>query len=71
MKESIMLNIFDKLEWLIVRNRSYEAKGLLKRELNNVMGITEKNCKLIKLRKDYCAFCKNFNCNKNINKLKV
>lgn len=26
MKETVMLNILDKFEWLIVRNRTFEAK---------------------------------------------
>ena len=62
-----MLNLLDKFEWLLVRNRSFEAKRLVKQELENIKGITEQNCKKIKLRKDYCVMCKNYNCNKNIN----
>ena len=63
MKETVMLNILDKLEWLIVRNRTFEAKRRLKIELENLRGITEQQCKLTKVRKDYCNFCWNYNCN--------
>ena len=64
-----MLEILDKLEWLVVRNRTFEAKKRLKIELENLRGITEQKCKLIKLRKDYCSHCWNYNCN-NYNKCK-
>lgn len=60
-----MLNILDKLNWLIVRNRSFEAKKLVKREIENLKGITEKNCKSFKINKTYCKVCKNLNCNNN------
>lgn len=63
MKETVMLNILDKLEWLIVRNRTFEAKKVLRIELDNLKGITEQKCKLIKVRKDYCKYCWNYNCN--------
>ena len=58
-----MLEILDKLEWLVVRNRTFEAKKRLKIELENLRGITEQKCKLIKLRKDYCSHCWIYNCN--------
>ena len=51
MKETVMLNILDKLEWLIVRNRTFEAKKVLRIELDNLKGITEQKCKLIKVIK--------------------
>lgn len=62
-----MLNIFDRLDWLIVRNRSFEAKRLIKQELENLKSITEKKCKRFKLNKTYCRVCKNLNCNNNKN----
>lgn len=62
-----MLNILNKLDWLIVRNRSYEAKRLVKQEIENVKEITEKNCRRYKLNKTYCSVCSNFNCNYNQN----
>ena len=45
MKETVMLNILDKLEWLIVRNRTFEAKKVLKIELENISKNTEKMTK--------------------------
>lgn len=66
-EEITMLNIIDKLNWLIVRNRSYEAKKLVKQEIENLKEITEKNCKSFKINKTYCKVCKNSNCNINQN----
>ena len=63
-----MLNILDRLDWLIVRNRSYEAKRLVKQEIENIKEITEKNCRRYKLKKTYCQVCSNLNCNYNQNK---
>lgn len=68
MEETTMLNILDRLDWLIVRNRSYEAKRLVKQEIENVKEITEKNCRRYKLNKTYCQVCSNLNCNYNQNK---
>lgn len=70
MEEITMLNILDRLEWLVVRNRSYEAKRLVKQEIENIKGITEKNCKRYKLNKTYCLVCSNLNCSNNKNKTK-
>ena len=67
MEENIMFKLLDKFEWLLVRNRSFEAKRLIKQELENIKNITEQKCKKIKLRKDYCLICKNYNCKKNKN----
>ena len=64
-----MLNILNRLEWLVVRNRSYEAKRLVKQEIENLKEITEKNCKRYKLNKTYCLICSNLNCNNNKNKI--
>ena len=36
MQKIIMLNILNRLEWLVVRNRSYEAKRLVKQEIENI-----------------------------------
>lgn len=60
-----MLNILNRLDWLIVRNRSYEAKRLVKQEIENVKEITERNCRKYKLNKTYCQVCSNLNCNQN------
>lgn len=53
MQKIIMLDIFNKLEWLIIRNRSYEVKRLVKQEIENIKGITEKKCKRYKLNNTY------------------
>ena len=66
-EEMTLLNILHRLNWLIVRNRSYEAKRLVKQEIENLKSITEKNCKRFKLNKAYCRVCKNLNCNNNQN----
>lgn len=63
MKESIMLNLLERFEWLLVRNRSLEAKRLVKQELENINGVTEQKCKKVKLKSDYCLICNNYNCN--------
>lgn len=65
MEEKVMLTILDKIIWLIDRNRFVEARRIVKQELDNLKGITEKNCKLLKLRKDFCNHCRNYNCNLN------
>ena len=65
MEEITLLNILDRLDWLIVRNRSYEDKKLVKQEIENLKSITEKNCKRFKLNKTYCRVCTNLNCNNN------
>ena len=62
-----MLNILDRLALLIVRNRLYEPKRLVKQEIENLKLITEKNCKRFKLNKTYYRVCKNLNCNNNQN----
>ena len=41
--KSCVNNILDKLNWLIARNRLYEAKKLVKQEIGNLKSITEKN----------------------------
>ena len=66
MEEKLMLKLLSRFEWLLIRNRSFEAKRLVKQELNNIRGIMEKKCKKIRLRKDYCYMCKNYNCNKKV-----
>lgn len=67
MKETVMLNILDKLEWLIVRNRTFEAKKVLRIELDNLKGITQKNCSnTIYYFYDWaCKYCQNVNCESN------
>ena len=68
MEEKVMLNLLNRVEWLIIRNRFVEARRLVKREIENLKGITEQNCKPYKYNKDNCSTCKNLNCNLNNNK---
>lgn len=67
MKETVMLNILDKLEWLIVRNRTFEAKKVLRIELDNLKGITQKNCSNTRyyFYDGTCKYCQNVNCKSN------
>lgn len=67
MKETVMLNILDKLEWLIVRNRTFEAKKVLRIELDNLKGITQKNCSNARYYfYDWAyKYCQNVNCESN------
>lgn len=60
-----MLEILDKIEWLIVRNRFIEARRIVKQELENLNGITEQKCKRLKINRGYCRICKNINCKLN------
>lgn len=62
-----MLEILDKIEWLIVRNRFIEARRIVKQELENLNGITEQKCKRLKINQVYCRICRNRNCNLNKN----
>lgn len=62
-----MLEILDKIEWLIVRNRFIEARRIVKQELENLNGITEQKCKRLKINQGYCRICRNRNCNLNEN----
>lgn len=69
MEESTMLNILNKIQWLIVRNRFVEGRRLVKQELNNLKGITEIECKVHTMNTEGCKSCKNYNCNLNLNSI--
>lgn len=62
-----MLEILEKLEWLVVRNRTFEAKRRLKIELENLKGITQKNCSNTRyyFYNWACRYCLNMNCESN------
>lgn len=62
-----LFEISKTLELLIEKNRLFEAKKYTEIQLENVKGITEQKCKLKRLKKDYCNFCKNYLCNLNKN----
>lgn len=67
-EDTYTLNILDRFNWLIERNRTFEAKRVVIQEKNNLLGITEQICKLRPINKGYCRVCKNRNCNLNENK---
>lgn len=69
MKEIKMLEILRRIEICLKRNSLYESKEYIKIEIENLKGITEKNCKSSRYYCDdwYCGECKNLNCmNKEI-----
>ena len=67
MEEKVMLNVLNKIQWLIIRNRFFEARRLVKQELENLKGITENVCKVHKMNVEGCKSCTNYNCNLNKN----
>ena len=69
-EDTYTLNILDRFNWLIERNRTFEAKRVVIQEKNNLLGITEQICKLRPINKGYCKVCKNLNCNLNEKKEK-
>ena len=68
--DTYTLTILDRFNWLIKRNRTFEAKRVIEQEKNNLLGITEQICKLRPMNNGYCRICKNRNCNLNVNKEK-
>ena len=67
MEEYKMIFLLYRLETQCNRNGLFVAKKIIKQELENLKGITEQKCKKIKVRKDYCIYCKNYNCSLNKN----
>ena len=63
--DTYTLNLLERFNWLIARNRTYETKRVVEQEKNNLLGITEQICKLRPINKGYCKVCKNLNCNLN------
>lgn len=66
--DTYTLTLLDRFNWLIERNRTFEAKRVVEQEKNNLLGITEHICKLRPVNQGYCRVCKNRNCNLNENK---
>ena len=66
--DTYTLTLLDRFNWLIERNRTFEAKRVVEQEKNNLLGITEQICKLRPMNNGYCRVCKNKNCNLNENK---
>ena len=67
-EDTYTLNLLGRFNWLIERNRTFEAKRVVEQEKNNLLGITEQICKLRPMNNGYCRVCKNINCNLNENK---
>lgn len=67
-EDTYTLTLLDRFNWLIDRNRTFEAKRLVKQEKENLLGITEQQCKRRKVNEGYCRVCTNRNCNLNQNK---
>lgn len=66
--DTYTLTLLDRFNWLIERNRTFEAKRVVEQEKNNLLGITELECKRRKVNEGYCKVCTNRNCNLNQNK---
>lgn len=66
--DTYTLALLERFNWLIERNRTFEAKRVVEQEKNNLLGITEQICKLRPMNNGYCRVCKNINCNLNENK---
>lgn len=67
-EDTYTLALLERFNWLIDRNRTFEAKRVIEQEKNNLLGITEQICKLRPMNNGYCRVCKNRNCNLNENK---
>lgn len=65
MEDVKMLEILSKIKNCIERDSLMVAKDLVKLEINNLKGITEKNCKNTMYYYNNCEFCSNLNCNAN------
>ena len=68
MDEIKMLEVLKRLRICIERDSLMIAKDLVQLEINNLKGLTEKNCKNTRYYYDNCKFCSNLNCNQNSNK---
>ena len=66
-----MLEILKRIRICLEHRALYEAREYTKLEINNLKGITEKNCKSSRYYCDdwYCNQCKNLNCSGNMNEL--
>lgn len=62
-----LIDLYIKVDLIVDRNRLLEGKRLIKRELENFKGLTEINCKMVKINNNWCEVCENYNCNLNDN----
>lgn len=71
MQNENMLEIIKRIQLILELDHLYEAKEYIKIEIENLKGITEKNCKNSRYYCNdwYCKECRNFNCSGNMNEL--
>ena len=71
MKYEKMIEILRRIKICLERDSLDIAREYTKLEINNLKGITEKNCKSSKYYCNswYCKECKNLNCTGNMNEL--
>ena len=70
MEKEKFLEILKRIQLFLENDDLFEAKEYIKLEIENIEGITEKNCKntYYSSYDYYCKKCSNFNCNDNCNK---
>lgn len=66
-----MLEILKRVQICLERNSLDIAMDYVRLEIDNLKGITEKNCKSSKYYCNdwYCRECRNFNCSGKMNEL--
>ena len=71
MENKQFLEILYRIKACLSKEDWYIAREYTKLEINNLKGITEKNCKSSKYYCNswYCKECKNLNCSGNMNEL--
>lgn len=62
MEKQETIEILNRINSLLLKNATFEARDYINLELDNLKGITSKNCKGAKL--NFCKSCSNLNCNK-------
>lgn len=66
MEKGNFLEILIRIRSCIKRNEIFVAKSYINLEINNLIGITEKECKKYKsFNSWYCYNCRNKNCGAN------
>ena len=61
------LCLLGKFKFIADKNRLFEGRRLIERELENLNGVTELKCKNRKYNNRWCEVCENYNCNLNAN----
>ena len=71
MEKIKMLEILKRIKNCLEHKALYEAREYTKLEINNLKGITEKECKNSRYYCNdwYCKECRNLNCTGNMNEL--